>query len=250
MVAKSGQMHTDSKPGRRRESREQVAMRFVYHWREFLTAGRKNVYGRVWDALIAGAVAALLFVGWRVGLVVAIFVGIFASFAIRQIQTNKDQEALNASLLKTQNVLAGLTLTADDVLKEAAEADKIAAAAEEGFRLAAERRAHEADYEAKHGRRNPQMTGTYSGMFENVATSHLVDWNRHFDLLTVKLAALGFKVVVPSEPRERVEGNPTPAAIKLICEREALDVAADALRSANASSASDSAQSQGTAGRG
>lgn len=168
---------------------------------------------------------------------------LLAALSVAVLRQRSDTQRLE----KRTKMLAGITLTAEDVLADAARADTIAAAAEEGFREAAERRAMEAEYIAKHGQRDSMITGTYSGTFEHLASQQLQEWNPRFEALTTKLEALGFRVFVPSEPRHKIEGEPTAAATKLVCEREALDVAADALRAANESSASDVRQTDAAA---
>ena len=201
------------------------------HWREFLAEGRKNIYGRVWDAIIAGGTVLALWLG-KVAWPLALLLGVIVALVLWQRRETR-------RIKETTRMLTGITLTAEDVLNEAAEADKFAAAAEEGFRHAAQRRLIEAEYVAKHGQRDSVATGTYSDTFEHVASEQAQAWKGRFDVLATKLTALGFKVVVPSKPQKEIEGEPTVAATKLVCEREAFEAATDALRHANESIASD-----------
>jgi hypothetical protein len=144
------------------------------------------------------------------------------------------QQRVIGTLQRDTRMLVDTAITSASVLRDADAADKIAAAADQAFRMAAQRRAHEEE----HGGAKHHVTGTHSSTFENAAKQHLSDWERRYDDLSFKFGAFGFRVFPPSEPSDRIEGKPTPDAVKLACEREALSVAANALRAANPSNVS------------
>jgi len=198
-------------------------------WRDNLkefAKGPKEPAEFAWQ-LIGGIIAgAVLLVLGRATVAVSLFGALVTAVLVQQRYVNR-------RLVDETKALAGISLIADDVLREASEVNQFASGIESQFRAAAERRAWEAEQIELHGRRDAILQLTYSVTFEAHAAQNLRAWNHRYEQLSIKLAGLGFRVFPPAVPSNRIEGEPSPAATKMICQREALTVAADALRRAN-----------------
>jgi hypothetical protein len=216
--------------------------RLLQYRDEFWAQGRRAFYNLFWTAVYAAPTYVIAHFGFRVAAAAALFCSIIGAFAIQQFNWNAKQNGINDKLLRMQQMLARLAITSEDILLEAAEADAIAQPMENSFRTAAERRAWETGQIEQHGSRTAVHQLTYSGTFEDVAKRNLPHWQRQFDDLSTKLYTYGCTVFVPSQPRTPIEGEPSADAIKLMCQREALAVAADALRRSVESSASEALQ--------
>lgn len=183
-------------------------------------------------AIIGAAVVIIL--GHAV-VAVAIVLGVILAILFQQ------QRAIS-KIQQNTRMLAGITLTADDVLRQYDQSVSLGNGIEHSFRTAAERRAWEADQIKQHGSRNAMQQLAYSGTFEGQAKQNSVHWYRLFEELTIKLAGLGYRVFPPTEPSTPIAGDPTPEAIKFICDKEGLTAAAESLRAANGSNFCDARQ--------
>jgi hypothetical protein len=205
---------------------------------KFLAAGKDSLYDLIWSAAWGLPMWFVAKFGIGVSGVVAIFLALLGGFVVQQFRRNAKQDVLNDRLGKTQQMLVGVALTAEDVLSAVEKTNQFGAAIEQGFRNAADRRAWEADQMKQYGRVDAIQQLARAATFEGLALRDLKAWDRQFAEVTIKLDALGYRVFVPSEPQAEISGTPSAEAVKMICQREALNVAADALRRAHDSTAS------------